>query len=109
MCYQYWPADDTKGVQKYGKFSVSVLQATKQDGFIQRIISINNPKVMEWVGKINFVAYIKQLHILRTNVHQSMSLQNISGCPKLIIPISPPFLIFVELEFSVIEVCDDQW
>ena len=48
VCYQYWPADDTKGVQKYGEFTVSVLQATKQeDGFIQRNISITNPKVME--------------------------------------------------------------
>ena len=46
ICYQYWPADDTKGVQKYGEFTVSVLQATKQeDGFIQRKISITNPKV----------------------------------------------------------------
>ena len=47
LCYQYWPADDTKGVQKYGEFTVSVLQTTKQDGFIQRIISITNPKVMD--------------------------------------------------------------
>ena len=49
VCYQYWPADDTKGVQKYGEFTVSVLQATKQDGFILRNISITNPKVMVWV------------------------------------------------------------
>ena len=46
VCYQYWPADDTKGVQKYGEFTVSVLQATKQNGFMRREISINNPKVM---------------------------------------------------------------
>ena len=47
VCYQYWPADDTKGVQKYGEFTVSVLQATKQeDGFVPRNISITNPKVM---------------------------------------------------------------
>ena len=46
VCYQYWPADDTKGAEKYGEFSASVLQTTKQeDGFIQRIISITNPKV----------------------------------------------------------------
>ena len=46
VCYQYWPADDTKGVQKYGEFTVSVLQATKhEDGFILRKISITNPKV----------------------------------------------------------------
>ena len=56
VCYQYWPADDTKGVQKYGEFTVSVLQATKQeDGFIQRNISITNPKVIKWVSKINFM------------------------------------------------------
>ena len=49
VCYQYWPADDTKGVQKYGEFTVSVLQATKhEDGFVVRNISIANPKVMEW-------------------------------------------------------------
>ena len=42
----YWPADNTKGVQRYGEFTVSVLQTTKQeDGFIQRNISITNPKV----------------------------------------------------------------
>ena len=47
VCYQYWPADNTKGVQKYGEFTVSVLQATKQeDGFVLRKISITNPKVM---------------------------------------------------------------
>ena len=47
VCYQYWPADDTKGVQKYGEFTVSVLQATKhEDGFVLRKISITNPKVM---------------------------------------------------------------
>ena len=48
VCYQYWPADNTKGVQKYGEFTVSVLQATQQEnGFIQRNISITNPKVMD--------------------------------------------------------------
>ena len=47
VCYQYWPADDTKGIQKYGEFTVSVLQTTKQNGFIQCIISITNPKVMD--------------------------------------------------------------
>ena len=47
VCYQYWPADDTKGVQKYGEFTVSILQATKhEDGFVLRNISITNPKVM---------------------------------------------------------------
>ena len=47
VCYQYWPADNTKGVQKYGEFTVSVLQTTKQNGFMQCIISITNPKVMD--------------------------------------------------------------
>ena len=48
VCYQYWPADDAKGVQKYGEFTVSVLKATQQeDGFIKRNISITNPKVMD--------------------------------------------------------------
>ena len=48
VCYQYWPADSTKGVQKYGEFTVSVLKVAEQeDGFIQRNISITNPKVMD--------------------------------------------------------------
>ena len=48
VCYQYWPADNTKGMQKYGEFTVSVLKATQQeDGFIKRNISITNPKVMD--------------------------------------------------------------
>ena len=48
VCYQYWPADNTKGVQKCREFTVSVLQATQQEnGFIQRNISITNPKVMD--------------------------------------------------------------
>ena len=47
VCHQYWPADNTKGMQKYGEFTVTVLKATKQeDGFIQRNISIINSKVM---------------------------------------------------------------
>ena len=56
VCYQYWPSDDTRGVQKYGEFTVSVVQATKEeDGFIQRNISITNPKVIRWVSKIIFM------------------------------------------------------
>ena len=48
LCCQYWPADNAKGVQKYGEFTVSVLQATQQeDGFIKHTISITNPKVMD--------------------------------------------------------------
>ena len=48
VCYQYWPTDNTNGVQKYGEFTVSVLKATQQeDGFIKRTISITNPKVMD--------------------------------------------------------------
>ena len=47
VCYQYWPADDTKGMEKYGEFTVSVLQSIQQNGFIQRNISITNPKVMK--------------------------------------------------------------
>ena len=46
VCHQYWPDGNTKGVQKYGEYSVSVLQATKQDGFVERIISITDPQVM---------------------------------------------------------------
>ena len=45
VCYQYWPSDDTKGVQKYGEFTVSVLQTMKENGFIQHNMSITNPKV----------------------------------------------------------------
>ena len=46
VCHQYWPDGSTKGVQKYGEYSVSVLQTTEQDGFVERVISITNPKVM---------------------------------------------------------------
>ena len=46
VCHQYWPDGSTKGVQKYGEYSVSVLQTTEQDGFIERVISITNPKVV---------------------------------------------------------------
>ena len=54
VCYQYWPSNDTKGVQKYGEFTVSLLQATKQeDGFILRYISITNPKVMDFFRNTN--------------------------------------------------------
>ena len=47
VCHQYWPDSSTKGVQKYGEFNVSVLQVTEQDGFIERVISITNPKVVD--------------------------------------------------------------
>ena len=46
VCHQYWPDGSTKGMQKYGEYSVSILQATEQDGFIERVISITNPKVI---------------------------------------------------------------
>jgi len=47
VCHQYWPTGDTNGVQKYGEFNVSVIQATQQDGFIQRMLSVTNPKVRD--------------------------------------------------------------
>ena len=46
VCHQYWPDDSTKGVQKYGEYSVSVLRVTEQDSYIERVISITNPKVI---------------------------------------------------------------
>ena len=46
VCHQYWPDGSPKGVQKYGEYSVSILQAIEQDGFIERVISITNPKVI---------------------------------------------------------------
>ena len=33
----------------------------------------------------------------------------IMGCPKLIISATQLFLVFIELEFCFVEVCDDQW
>jgi len=47
VCHQAWPDGSTNGVQKYGEYGVSVLQATKQDGFVECIISITDPQVME--------------------------------------------------------------
>ena len=47
VCHQYWPTGDTRRGQKYGEFNVSVLQATQQDGFIQRVFSVTNPKVRD--------------------------------------------------------------
>ena len=47
VCHQYWPDSSTNRVQKYGEYSVSVLQTTEQDGFIEHVISITNPKVVD--------------------------------------------------------------
>ena len=47
VCHQYWPTGDTKGGKKYGEFNVSVLQVMQQDGFIQRMLSVTNPKVRD--------------------------------------------------------------
>ena len=47
VCQQYWPGSSTNRVQKYGEYSVSVLQVTEQDDFIERVISITNPKVVD--------------------------------------------------------------
>jgi len=54
VCHQYWPTGDTKRVQKYGEFNVSVLQATQQDGFIQRMLSVTNPKVRDRQVSLQF-------------------------------------------------------
>ena len=95
VCHQYWPADNTKGVQKYGEFTVSVLQTTEQeDCFIQRNISITNPEVNGiyetalWLESRPVSACCKIMH-----------------CPKLATSCS---LIFVQLEFHITEAYNNQ-
>ena len=47
MCAQYWPT--TAGtMMKYGEFMVSTLNINDtKDGFIQRVITITDPKVRQ--------------------------------------------------------------
>ena len=96
VCYQYWPADDIKGVQKYGEFTVSVLQTTKQDGFIQRNISITNPEVNGMKEHDKFCGL---------KSHPVSACCKIMSCPKLVTSCS---LIFVQLEFRITEAHNNQ-
>jgi len=62
VCHQYWPSGDTRRGHKYGEFNVSVLQITQQDGFIQRMLSVTNPKVRDkqvcwWVEYVFLTLY----------------------------------------------------
>ena len=43
ICYQYWPGKSSETV-KNGEFSVSMLEMVNRDGFVQRLISITDPK-----------------------------------------------------------------
>ena len=43
VCYQYWPGES--GTEKYGEFSVSTLETLNQEGFVQQLFSISDPKV----------------------------------------------------------------
>ena len=44
VCAQYWPT--TAGtMMKYGEFMVSTVSINTKDGFIQRAITITDPKV----------------------------------------------------------------
>ena len=96
MCYQYWPADDIKGVQKYGEFTASVLKTTKQDGFIQRNISITNPEVNGMKEHDKFCG-------LKSRPVSACC--KIMNCPKLVTSCS---LIFVQLEFRITEALNNQ-
>ena len=96
MCYQYWPAKDIKGVQKYGEFTVSVLQTTKQDGFIQHNISITNPEV-NGMKKHDKFCCLKSRPV--------SACCKIMSCPKLVISSD---LLYVQLEFHIIEAYNNQ-
>ena len=97
VCYQYWPADDIKGVQKYGEFTVSVLQTTKQDGFIQRNISITNPEVNGMKEHDKFCGL---------KSHPVSACCKIMSCPKLVISGD---LLYVQLEFRTIAHNNQRW
>ena len=43
VCHCYWPAH---GMERYGEFAVSSMQETKHDGFVERIFSITDSKVL---------------------------------------------------------------
>ena len=43
ICYQYWPGKSSE-TEKNGEFNVSMLKMVNQDGFVQRLISITDPK-----------------------------------------------------------------
>jgi len=43
ICYQYWPGKSSE-TEKNGEFSVTVLEIVNRDGFVQRLISITDPK-----------------------------------------------------------------
>ena len=43
ICYQYWPGSSSE-TEKNGEFSVTMLEMVNRDGFVQRLISITDPK-----------------------------------------------------------------
>jgi len=43
ICYQYWPGKSSD-TEKNGEFSVTMLEMVNRDGFVQRLISITDPK-----------------------------------------------------------------
>jgi len=43
ICYQYWPGKSSE-TEKNEEFSVTVLEMVNRDGFVQRLISITDPK-----------------------------------------------------------------
>ena len=43
VCYKYWP---TQGIEQYGEYDVSLLEQTRRDGFLERIYSVTDSKVI---------------------------------------------------------------
>jgi len=43
ICYQYWPGKSSE-TEKNGEFNVTMLEMVNRDGFVQRLISITDPK-----------------------------------------------------------------
>jgi len=82
VCHQYWPTGDTRRGQKYGEFHVSVLQITQQDGFIQRMLSVTNPKVRDeqvcrWVEYALLTSYsVSECSYTAPYNHLSYALQS---------------------------------
>ena len=61
MCYQYWPDSEMK---RQGDLAVEVVKSTKNDGYVERIITIVD--VRNKVKKVTFI--LQFMHIMSFDI-----------------------------------------
>ena len=70
-CVKYWPSG---GIEQYGEFAVSMLEEAVHDGFIERVFTVTDSKVIA-TSLILFVCMMEESSITSQHAEHSESFQ----------------------------------